>query len=340
MPLGVFLTRHSATASSLEGALLHDSKLSEDDIITFFSSYNFRIGKVEVVDVKGERVLFGAVGKGENVLLLGVVLENEIEENVFRDLVVDEAATMLQEHKESASSLLVRCYNSMLEKASNELKKRIASLEEKLAVIGDQRRKTMVLLETRYDEEVKVAERVRDEEKALDTLEQLFKDEKEIEERLEEIMKEKEKRAEEMNLLRKVLDRMSSVSATLQPILAQTVEAVAEAEGAAPSEEKFYTVFDVLKKEYGDENAILLEYLYIIKKPQTHDEIAFHVKWSDDVLKTKLNQLVREGYICTLRKKGDPNLFFTVCPSCPLGDRCRRERKIDWDKVLSLVKAE
>ncbi|MBS7288589.1 MAG: hypothetical protein KIH01_07570 [Candidatus Freyarchaeota archaeon] len=340
MPLGVFLTRHSAAASSLEGALLHDSKLLEEDIISFFSSYNFRIGRVEVVDIKGERVLFGAVGKGENVLLLGVILENEIEENIFRDLVVDEATTMLQEHKEGARALLVRCYNNMLEKMSNELKKRITSLEEKLAIIGDQRKKTMMLLEARYDEEVKVAEKVRDEEKALDILEQLFKDEKESEKRLEEIMKEKEKVAEEMKLLREVLGRVSSVSAQLQSILAQTVEGTAEVEKAAPSEEKFYTVFDVLKKEYGDENAILLEYLYIIKKPQTHDEIAFHVKWSADALKTRLSQLVKEGYICMLRKKNDPNLFFTVCPSCPLSARCRRERKINWDKVLSLVRAD
>lgn len=339
MPLGVFLTRHSATASSLEGALLHDSKLSEENIILFFSNYNFRIGRVELVEVNGESVLFGAVGKGENVLLLGVIVENDVEKDVFKDLIIDEADAMLQE-REGGLPALIRFYSSILEKATREVEKRIVNLKEKLAVISDQQRKTRTLLETRYDEEVRVAEKAREDEKALDALEQLFREEKEIEEKMEAVMKERERRAEELSLLRGVLDRMNSVSAQLQLIRSQIMEKTAETEKAAPLEEKFYTVFDVLKRDYGDDKAILLEYLYIIKKPQTLNEIDFHVKMGDEVLKAILNQLVKDGYVCTLRKKNDPNIYFTVCPSCPLSAKCRREKKIDWDKVLSLIKTE
>jgi len=325
--------------SSLEGALLHDSKLSEDSIISFFSKYEFKIGRVELVEVNGESVLFGAVGKSENMLILGVIVENDIEKEIFRNFIFDEATAMLQ-RQEGGLPALVRCYGSMLEKAAREVERRIASSKERLTTVSDQQRKTRTLLEARYDEEVKAAERGRGDEKALDSLVQLFREEKEIEEKMEAIMKEKEKREEELSLLRGVLDRMNNVSAQLQLILSQIVEKAAEAKGEAPPEEKYYTVFDVLKKDYGDEKAIILEYLYIIKKPQTIDEIDFHVKLGADALKAMLNQLVKDGYVCTLKRKDDPNFYFTVCPSCPLSAKCKREKKIDWNRVLSLIKAE
>ncbi|MEM1657953.1 MAG: hypothetical protein QXK94_02865 [Candidatus Jordarchaeales archaeon] len=342
MPLGVFSMRYSAGTFSLEEAILHDSKLSEEELAAFFSGYNFRMGRVEGVDIGGERVLFGSVGKGENVLVFGIVVESEVEEKVFRDLIVEEGVVALQVGEGDAQTTLARYYSGVLGKATQELRRRVSDLEEELTAKNDQLRKLRGLLEARYDEEVRVAEKVRSDEKALDELEQLFREEVEIEEKASAVLKEREEKKREMESVKKALERVSEVSAQVQAMLErmkrEMEEKAIKAEEAP--EEKFYTVFDVLKKFYGEENAILLEYLYIIKKPQTFEEISFHVKWGPDVLKDRLNQLVKEKYICALRRKGEENIFFTVCPSCPLNSECKRERKIDWKSVFSLVGAK
>lgn len=342
MPLGVFSMRYSAGTFSLEGAILHDSKLSEEELTAFFSGYNFRMGRVESVDIGGERVLFGAVGKGENVLVFGVVVESDVEEKVFKDFIVEEGAAALQAGEGEAQATLARYYSGVLDKAAQELRRRVSALEGEVAAKNDQLRKVRATLEARYDEEVRVAERVRSDEKALDELEQLFREEAEIEERMRAILKEREEKKRELESARKALERVSGVSAKIQSVLEQMEKEAKEKAAKAKEvpEEKFYTVFDVLKKSYGEENAILLEYLYIIRKPQTFEEISFHVKWEADALRARLNQLVKEKYICALRRKGDESIFFTVCPSCPLTSECKREKKIDWKSVLSLVEAK
>ncbi|MHA1711856.1 MAG: hypothetical protein ACTSUS_07340 [Candidatus Freyarchaeota archaeon] len=346
MPLGVFVIRFSANAVSLESSFLHDSALSEDVLVSFFSNYDLRVGKVERVEVDHEEVLFGVVGKGESLLLLGVILESELEEAFFKRYVLDEAAFLLEQSGGNLFLLLAESYSNMLTRVSHDVERHLSEAENRELSIGDQQKKIESVLESKYDEELKVAEELEvlkegeDPESLFRRLESLFGEEKELEEKLKNIVEEKERAHEEASSLQATLNKLGEVLSQLQTVLLQARAAMVEAKQEEKVEEEFYTVFDVLKSKYGEENAVILEYLYIIRTPQSLDEIVNHLNMDPNTLREKLKELVARGYVCTLRKKKAEDLFYTVCPSCPLNTKCMKERKMNWAEILSMVKVE